>query len=60
MSPHVEYWGIPSPTEELYCTSEIDFPVNNGETVLAGGSQSFDLDIDCCEEDEDFIPESFE
>jgi hypothetical protein len=55
MSPHVEYWGIPSPTEELYCTQETNSPLDDGETALAGGSRFFVQNIECCKEGADSI-----
>ena len=56
MSPHVEYWGIPSPVEELYCTPETDPPLDDGETALAGGSQFFVQNIECSDEGADSVP----
>ena len=53
MSPHVKYWGIPSPTEEVYCTQETDIPLDEGKTALAGSSRSFVKNIECCKEGED-------
>ena len=55
MSPHVEYWGIPSPVEELYCTPETDSPLDDGETALAGGSQFFVQNIECSGEGADSV-----
>jgi len=61
MSPHIEYWGIPSPTEEL-----LMFPVaGEGSGSSADGSlqiwnRLFVLSIEGEEEEADFIPESFE
>jgi hypothetical protein len=56
MSPHVEYWGIPSPLEELSCTPETDSPLDDGETALPGGSQVFVRNIECSEEGADSVP----
>ena len=55
MSPHVEYWGIPSPVEELYCTPETDSPLDEGEAAPAGGSQFFVQNIECSEEGADSV-----
>lgn len=56
MSPHVEYWGIPSPVEELYCTPETDSPLDDGETALARDSRFFVQNIECSEEGADCVP----
>ncbi|HTO93094.1 MAG TPA: hypothetical protein VMM80_01940 [Bacteroidota bacterium] len=61
MSPHIEYWGIPSPTEELFM-----FPLSGeGNISSADGSlqvwnRLFVLSVESEEEEADFIPESFE
>jgi hypothetical protein len=49
MSPHVEYWGIPSPAEELYCAPETNSPLDDGETALTGGSRFSVQTIESCE-----------
>jgi hypothetical protein len=56
MSPHVEYWGIPSPLEEFSCTLETDSPVDHGETALPSGSQFFVQSIECSEKRADSVP----
>jgi len=61
MSPHIEFWGIPSPTEELFM-----FPLaGEGNVSSADGSlqmwnRLFVLSVESEEEEADFIPESFE
>jgi len=60
MSPHIEYRGIPSPAEESFA-----FPLTGegggiGEGMVMGNGRMFVLNIECDEEDADFIPESFE
>ncbi|HTY57316.1 MAG TPA: hypothetical protein VMF59_00805 [Bacteroidota bacterium] len=60
MSPHIEYWGIPSPAEELFTFSLAGDGTGNGESMLIGGRRMFVLNIECDEEEADFIPESFE
>ena len=50
MSPHVEYWGIPSPAEELYSAPETNSPLDDGETALTGGSRFSVQTIECCKE----------
>jgi hypothetical protein len=56
MSPHAEYWGIPSPVEELYCTPETNSPLDDGWTALTGGSRFSVQTIECCEEGAGSVP----
>ena len=58
MSLHDEFWGIPSPTEEMYTFHLAGEGLGDGNTP--GNSRMFVLNIECDEEDADFIPESFE
>ena len=60
MSPHIEYWGIPSPTEEVLLFPLAGDGGINGENLLQCSNRLFVLSVDCDDEDADFIPESFE
>jgi hypothetical protein len=60
MSPHIEYWGIPSPAEELYAFPLAGDGTGNGETMRISSARMFVLNMECEEEDADFIPETFE
>jgi hypothetical protein len=55
MSAHVEYWGIPSPTEELYCAQETHIPLDKCKIALAGSTRFFVQNIECCKEGADSI-----
>lgn len=60
MSPHIEFFGIPSPTEELFM-----FPLAGEGSISSDGSlqiwnRLFVLSVEGEEEEADFIPESFE
>ena len=58
MSPHIQYWGIPSPAEELFTFS---FAGNGtGESMLSSGSRMFVLSVEYDDEEADFIPEPYE
>jgi hypothetical protein len=56
MSAHVEYWGIPSPAEERYCTRNTDIPLDRGETAFADGSRLSVLNIEHWGEDANLLP----
>jgi|GEM_PF-2966011 len=58
MSLHDEFWGIPSPEEELFTCPLAGEGIGDGN--LPGNGRMFVLNIECDEEDADFIPESFE
>jgi hypothetical protein len=60
MSPYIEYWGIPSPGEEQYAFNFGGEGVACADSTLSGSRRMFVLDIECDEEEADFIPESFE
>jgi hypothetical protein len=60
MSPHIEYWGIPSPAEELYTFPLAGDGTGHGGSMLIGSRRMFVLNVEGDEEDADFIPEAFE
>jgi len=61
MSPHIEYWGIPSPTEELFMFPLAgDGNISSSDGSLQVWNRLFVLSVEGEEEDADFIPESFE
>ena len=56
MSAHVEYWGIPSPAEEHYCTRKTDSLSESEEAALSGGRLVSPLNIEHWGEDANVFP----
>lgn len=60
MSPHVEYWGILLPDEELPCAPETKSPIDGAKTAGTRESRLSNRPIECSGEETDFALKPFE
>ena len=58
MSPHAEYWGIPSPTEVLCCAPETESLQGEIENENMDRSRSSARDTNYGERESDSVPEA--
>jgi hypothetical protein len=60
MSPHIEYWGIPSPADEIWYCATPGEKISRADAGAEVSPRIYVSSMDAAEDDADFIPESFE